>query len=222
MEVSKREYNYTFGILSALGIIFVVLGHVNCNLLTIDGWFTYYSFHMPLFIFISGYFFNRNSVNHIGKYLWKKVKRLLVPFFLWAFIYQVIHTIMDVCWGFTLGHSFSFYNWLVRPWVDDQPIGFNVASWFLIALFLLEVFNAVVTFLLNKMKIQNEIIPLVLSLVVSLFAIRCIQWGTIGFVKIICRSLYLWFFYRLGQWYRVSGEKYDTFNSVMYFLFYIS
>lgn len=51
------KYNHTLGILSAFGIIFVVLGHVGENIFTLNEWFPYYSFHMPLFIFISGYFF---------------------------------------------------------------------------------------------------------------------------------------------------------------------
>ncbi len=64
--MSEKKYNYTFGTLSAFGIIFVVLGHVGAETLTIDNWFTYYSFHMPLFIFISGYFFDVSNIKNVG------------------------------------------------------------------------------------------------------------------------------------------------------------
>ena len=53
-----KFYNYSFGILSCFGIIFMVMGHTECKFFELDGWFPYYSFHMPLFIFISGYFFS--------------------------------------------------------------------------------------------------------------------------------------------------------------------
>lgn len=46
--------NQKFTILKAMGILAVVGGHAGTNFLP---WFPVYSFHMPLFIFISGYFF---------------------------------------------------------------------------------------------------------------------------------------------------------------------
>ena len=50
--------NIVFRILSAIGIVCVVMGHLGCKLLGVDSWLPYYSFHMPLFSFISGYFYN--------------------------------------------------------------------------------------------------------------------------------------------------------------------
>ena len=53
----KTDYNMTFGILSGLAIIMVVAGHLGYNILTVGDLFPYYSFHVPLFMFIYGFFY---------------------------------------------------------------------------------------------------------------------------------------------------------------------
>ena len=75
----KEKYNMTFCILSGIAIIMIVAGHVGYNILTIGDLFPYYSFHVPLFLFISGYFSREEEEEHPLAYCKKKVKRLLVP-----------------------------------------------------------------------------------------------------------------------------------------------
>ena len=50
-----KKLNYQMLILQTIGIILVVVGHVGGIGLFSD-WFPISSFHMPLFVFISGYF----------------------------------------------------------------------------------------------------------------------------------------------------------------------
>lgn len=64
--------NMQFCILSALGMFFVVDGHLNNSYLDIGGLVPYYSFHMPLFAFISGYFYKKGSEHLLGVYAKKK------------------------------------------------------------------------------------------------------------------------------------------------------
>ena len=56
-KMIQEDYNASFGILSALAIIMIVAGHADYNILTVGELFPYYSFHVPLFMFISGYFY---------------------------------------------------------------------------------------------------------------------------------------------------------------------
>ena len=63
----------------------VVLGHTGDPIRLASDIFPYYSFHMALFIFISGYFYNPQNENKLwGKngYLLKKVKKLVIPYFI--------------------------------------------------------------------------------------------------------------------------------------------
>ena len=54
-QTHPRDIRFT--VLSVLGMIFIVDGHLNNSFLDWGGMFPYYSFHVPLFLFISGYFY---------------------------------------------------------------------------------------------------------------------------------------------------------------------
>lgn len=78
--------------LQAWGILLVVLGHCDYGALQRPAWAVWiYSFHMPLFMFISGYLLcygcEKRGLSFVQMvchrdFLWKKVRRLLVPYFL--------------------------------------------------------------------------------------------------------------------------------------------
>ena len=51
-----KQRNETFVVLSAIGILLILLGHLDFPLLSMGNLFLYYSFHVMLFAFISGYF----------------------------------------------------------------------------------------------------------------------------------------------------------------------
>ena len=50
-----REENKQMRILSAIGMILVVAGHLGYSLFDVGGLFPYYSFHVFIFLFVSGY-----------------------------------------------------------------------------------------------------------------------------------------------------------------------
>lgn len=85
--------NYQFLILQAIGIILVVTGHRG-GISFFDDWFPMYSFHMPMFVFISGYFYKTYSEQKVKEFFLKKVKHLVFPYFLWNFFYGIISTIL--------------------------------------------------------------------------------------------------------------------------------
>jgi fucose 4-O-acetylase-like acetyltransferase len=72
-----------------IGILFVVLGHaLQRNVPDYDTNFLFriiYTFHMPLFIFLSGYVSKYGEVKTIKKNFF----RLLIPFFAWYLIYLI-------------------------------------------------------------------------------------------------------------------------------------
>lgn len=90
--MNKHEYEPYFDNLKALLIFLVVLGHfleirINNDLLTRLGFSFIYAFHMPLFVFISGYFSKQNE-NSL-----KLFKNLLLPYLifnsLWYFLAMI-------------------------------------------------------------------------------------------------------------------------------------
>lgn len=67
----------------ALGIFLVLLGHQDITPLA-KQWI--YSFHMPLFFFLSGFLFNYKKYIKAKTFFKRKVATLLVPYFTFAFI----------------------------------------------------------------------------------------------------------------------------------------
>lgn len=73
-------------ILKGLAIIMVVMGHCDAK-----GGKLIYLFHMPLFFFISGYFYNKNySFKVILK---KRIKSLYLPFLKYEILFLILHNI---------------------------------------------------------------------------------------------------------------------------------
>ena len=56
-----REENKQMRILSAIGMILVVAGHLGYSLFDVGGLFPYYSFHVFIFLFVSGYFYREEA-----------------------------------------------------------------------------------------------------------------------------------------------------------------
>lgn len=80
----------SFDIAKALCIILVVIGHYFPD--NAPAWYiglhnTIYLFHMPLFMFASGYIYNATKKEtSYGAFITRKVKRLMIPYFSVSFI----------------------------------------------------------------------------------------------------------------------------------------
>ena len=97
-----------------LAIVFVVDGHTtNGHLFEMNGLFRYYSFHLMMFAFGSGYFFKlyggaRSDLAH-------RAKKLLVPLYLWNAVYGVGAALLRRFGGFELGAPLSPYTLRLEP-----------------------------------------------------------------------------------------------------------
>lgn len=106
---ANTEENRQFRILSALGIIFVVAGHLGYRAFDLGGLFPYYSFHVYIFLFVSGYFYKEEAEKNIGRYIKKKCIALLVPYFFLNLFYGILAQILHKV-GFSLGEEFIKRN----------------------------------------------------------------------------------------------------------------
>jgi len=68
------KFNDEMNIAKAIGIIHVVISHIYASFFSIIR--MSYTFHMPLFYFISGYFYNENHEKEKGKYILSKFKKM--------------------------------------------------------------------------------------------------------------------------------------------------
>ena len=129
----------------SLGIIAMIMGHVGFGE-NFDHFI--HAFHMPMFFWISGFFYKRGRYS-IEEYIKKKIRTLLIPYVLFG----IAHYLVVIIW-----EGFS-----VKPLVHLLTINTNGlpiagALWFLTALF----FTDIIYFLLDRRKMKPLMFPLVL------------------------------------------------------------
>ena len=206
----SQPTNMQFALLSALGIFFVVDGHLNNSFFDIGGLLPYYSFHMQLFVFISGYFC-REDGRGLVSYGIKKCRRLMLPYFAWNLIYGLLAALLRSR-GFAFGEPVTLWTLFIEPFCTGYQFILNHAAWFVPALFLVELAHRI------GRRTAGEWPLLLVSLLLGLGAIWTAKHvGTEGFLLTLVRMLFLLPFYCAGNLYRRELEARDRLGSPAYF-----
>lgn len=135
LKKQNKQYDPTFDMMKGIGILLMILCHsINHNFRII------YSFHMPLFFILAGYFTKDMSFswNSFGRFSKKNAIRLLVPYFVTMLVLSA--------WGLWQALEKDEMNFLFRPllstfWMgaDELFSQYGIISinalWFLVALF---------------------------------------------------------------------------------------
>lgn len=217
-ERPKSPYNVAFGILSALAILMIVAGHLGYDILTVGGLFPYYSFHVPLFMFISGYFYRDEEECHPLAYLKKKAKRLLLPYFIWNVVYGLLAAALRAFGGFSMGEAVSLKTLFVSPFLNGYQFILNYAAWFVPVLFIVEGMNLCMRLLLGRLHINSEWLILIGTLAVGILVVQFAIEGRVwGLYKTPGRILFLYPCFQMGQFYKKKLETRDSLGNVPYF-----
>lgn len=169
--------------LRGMAIILVVWGHWN---IPVIGEKFIYSFHMPLFFFLSGYLFNHKGLS-LKDFAMKKTKGYLIPYAIYAVIAVPFSPIFDP--------NFSITNIVLNFFFINGKVGWNAPIWFLLVMFMMEVLSY---FLLSEIALSYSIIgSLVLAGIMSLFPMS-MPFG----INIVVLAL---FFYQLGILSKKNG-----------------
>lgn len=222
LQKRKDSYNVTFGMLSALAIIMIVAGHTGYDILTVGGLFPYYSFHVPLFLFISGYFYRREEEERPLLYVKKKARRLLLPYFVWNLVYGLIAWALRGVFGFSMGEAVSLKTLFVSPFLNGYQFIYNYAAWFVPVLFLIEMMNLCMRLILRKLRLNSEWLILACSLAVGVCVVQLAIGGHVwGLYKTPGRILFLYPCFQMGQFYKEKLESRDRLGNLPYFVIVI-
>ncbi len=135
-------------LIKCLAIFLVILGHIitsfNHNYLNSPLYLSIYSFHMPLFMMISGYMISIKHLNNPLKYLKKRVYSILFPALIWGAIVIGIRILL----GVHIQHGFMHQWW----W----------GLWFLKSLFACNII-ILLSHLFTKKHIYIAIIAIIIS-----------------------------------------------------------
>lgn len=202
--------NFTFKILSAIGIIIIVSGHCyNGGVSLMYDWFPKYSYNLALFVFISGYFYKEKHEEHIFKYIWGRTKRLLIPAYLWNIVYGIIAFALTQV-GYTIAQGkFDLYNLFVMPFIDGESFAYNLGSWFVYPLFCVYVFNILFRKLLKKVHRGNEYVILAVYLAIGIFGVQYCIWNPApkGALLLLFRSMFFLPCFEFGRFYHEKLEN---------------
>lgn len=215
--MGQVKENATFRIFSAIGIILVVAGHADFHIFDMGGLFPYYSFHVAVFLFISGYFYNESDEAHIGKYIKRKALHLLVPYFLWNFFYGVLALVLRYS-GFFIGGEINFHTLFIEPFLGGHQFGYNFAAWFVPALFVIEVINICMRKVLTAIKLKYELLIIAAVLLAGMLTVWFAVGGHVwGYYKFPGRILFMLPVFELGHMYKKKLEEKDTLPNGVYF-----
>ncbi len=224
----NKHLNYQMCILSVIAICMVVLGHIKNDLTSVGtffGLFPYYSVHLPIFMFISGYFFRDDTAGesygkYLGRYVLHKIKTILIPYYVINGIFLLINFALADR-GFTYVRKFSFEEWLLQPWTKFYTITFSSPTWYLIGFFIASIYYVLIrkiVKLIIKNELAAEIVLSVLTLIMGMASVYvCNTVRLPETAQVYLRSVVMLFFIQLGRLYKRYLEKLDTCSDVVYF-----
>lgn len=151
------------------GIVLVVYGHIsrglyNSGIISDTKWFHFidsliYSFHMPLFFFLSGLFLMKSfQVRGLPSFIFNKVDTILYPYIIWSIIQGLTEFLLSKYTNGNVRLS-DVFGLLWHP---------RAQFWFLYSLFLNFILISLILTLKEKLKINTTFV-IVFSFLLSIF-----------------------------------------------------
>lgn len=191
--MSTNTRDDTVDIAKGIGILFVVGGHCGFEIANLPA----YSFHMPLFYFISGFFifkyiYDKNITTCC--FIKGKFKNLLIPYFIYNIIFGFLsYLIQFIGIKFNTGNFFdvlSVHNIFVEPFLSGHQYQISCPLWFVPSLFLVMI---VVGLTKNVLLFAIENIYFIILLCILFIAIYylCINvsYNENKYIAVICRTI---------------------------------
>lgn len=152
-KISRRKgkaRDMRIDLLRSFGIFCIVYAHCMDHGFRPVHLFTVSSvFVIQLFVFCGGYFY-RDSEIPFMKFLCKKSKQYLLPYYFWNLVYGLVSAVLRKLGVIEYGKGLSFTTLLLEPWSDGAQFYFNYASWFLLSLFVVVILTEIVRRIIAK------------------------------------------------------------------------
>lgn len=113
-------------------MLLVMMGHTWC-FEPVKVWL--YTFHVPLFFFLSGYVFSVKKYSGFKEFLWAKFKTLMIP----ALLLELIANIWTNLLIHSEGWTTFIINHIIGMFVEVRGSDFSGGLWFVVCLFVVEI-----------------------------------------------------------------------------------
>lgn len=107
----NRKENKMISAAKGIGILLVLIGHFGF-IPEVKRFI--YLFHMPLFFFLSGYFFKTRSLAELPKYAVSKLKSLYIPFILCNFFALIFHNLFCRIGIYSMDDKFNSVSEMIK------------------------------------------------------------------------------------------------------------
>jgi len=210
---TKVKSNEQFMLLSVIGIIIVVLCHMPSGFIKIFPFIT-------LFVFISGYFYKEQNEENIGKYIYYKFKKLIIPFLIINLVYGIIINILKYFNFINFGAEINLYTFFVQPFTNNSQFIFNYPAYFVPAIFLTTACYAIIHKKVKKIKGFKEEILLGIFIVLNILSLVFQYYvRPLNYSLIFLRVMFFLPFFQFGYLYKNKWqEKDDKIPTVAYLI----
>lgn len=209
--MEKIRNNYV-DFLKGVGIFLVILGH-HKNIIT--NWI--YSFHMPLFFMLSG-IFHKNEETYL-KFLKKKSKSLLIPYFVLSGILFIFWLIIGRKYGESVINNTPIKESFMGIFLGVEIKGISsmewgIPMWFLLCLFLISNIFYFLCKLEIKKVIYIEIIIFFVSIISKKYIKIVLPWN-------IQRAFIDILFYSIGYYFKnfIKDKTNKKLPTIIIFIF---
>lgn len=154
-KLHKNERLYVVDIMQGIAMLLVVIGHHWFKFMP-DGYRALhgyiYSFHMPLFIFISGFLISyAYKGQRYSSYIYKRVRKFFIPYFIIGVMVVIIDGLLSKKGEMGIGVWNNICNLAIAP--RRSPAMF---LWYIYVLFGFYVIYPLLAYLKTKSKIRTE------------------------------------------------------------------
>lgn len=204
-ENIDRHRNVTFSCLEAIAIIMVIDDHTGRHIDILSNVFPYNSFYMPLFVFISGYFYKKTIY---VKNIKSKIMHLFVPYMICALIGNAIAYLLDKC---NIVHWYENINGKnLLQWITICPPSTTSAGWFAIMLVWVSISYSIIQEIINVKNKWFDYLELLILVGIGMSAVYfCMEGYSFNFKYLPwLRMLFYLQFYHFGIVFKKYWEIY--------------
>lgn len=202
----KVKSNEQFMLLSVIGIICVLFCHMPEDVLGIISVFPF----ITLFIFVSGYFYKEQNEENLGKYIYYKFKKLIVPFLIINLVYGIIINILKSLNIINFGSEITLYTLLVQPFTNNSQFIFNYPAYFVPAIFFTIVIYTIIHKYAKKIKGFKEEWLFIFYIIIHILSLAFRKYiDKPNYSLIFLRTMFFLPFFQFGFIYKNKWQKYD-------------
>ncbi len=199
----KQKTNKQFMILSVIAIIAVVSCHIAGEFYKFFSIFPFIS----IFIFISGYFYKKQNEENIGKYIFYKFKKIIVPFLIINFMYGIIVNIFKYKGIVYFGENITLYTSLIQPLINNNQYVLNFPMYFVPTLFITICFYTIIHKMSKKLNDVTLLLNFIIFQILFVYLKDIVNENDI--LLIVARAVFFLPFFQFGYLYKQKWQYYE-------------